>query len=82
MAQGSRLQLVVEKPLKVFLLQGILMLIVAVPLLAAQIKPLPDHLTWVDLIAIPLWLVGFIFEALGDWQLKRFKADPLIKVSC
>ena len=64
---------------KVFLLQGSLMLIVAVPLLAAQIQPLPDHLTWVDLIAIPVWLVGFIFEALGDWQLKRFKADPTNK---
>ena len=64
---------------KVFLLQGILMLIVAVPLLAAQVKPLPDHLTWVDMIAIPVWLVGIIFEALGDWQLMRFKADPTNK---
>jgi steroid 5-alpha reductase family enzyme len=61
---------------KVFILQGILLLIVAVPLLTAQIKPLPDHLTWLDLLAIPVWLVGFTFEALGDWQLTRFKADP------
>ncbi len=61
---------------KVFILQGILLLIVAVPLLAAQIKPLPDHLTWLDLLTIPVWLVGFSFETLGDWQLMRFKANP------
>jgi steroid 5-alpha reductase family enzyme len=23
-----------------------------------------------------LWLVGFVFEVVGDWQLTRFKADP------
>ena len=64
---------------KVFILQGILLLIVAVPLLAAQIKPLPDHLTWLDLLAILVWLIGFTFEGLGDWQLMRFKADPANK---
>jgi steroid 5-alpha reductase family enzyme len=60
---------------KVFLLQGLLLIIVAMPLLAAQIKPEPNRLTWLDVIAIPVWLIGFIFEALGDWQLWRFKSD-------
>jgi steroid 5-alpha reductase family enzyme len=23
-----------------------------------------------------LWLTGFVFEALGDWQLARFKRNP------
>jgi steroid 5-alpha reductase family enzyme len=64
---------------KVFILQAILLVIVAVPLLAAQIKPLPDHLTWLDLLAIPVWLIGFSFETLGDWQLMRFKANPANK---
>jgi steroid 5-alpha reductase family enzyme len=64
---------------KVFLLQGILLLFVAVPLLVAQIMPLPAHLTWLDLLAIPVWMVGFSFESLGDWQLMRFKADPVNK---
>jgi steroid 5-alpha reductase family enzyme len=62
--------------LKVFMLQGILLLIVAIPLLVAQFSPLPAHLTWLDALAIPLWLVGFFFEAVGDWQLMRFKSDP------
>ena len=30
-------------------------------------------LTWVG---TAVWLVGFFFESVGDWQLHRFKADP------
>lgn len=60
---------------KVFLLQGIILWIVATPLLVAQFNPLPARLTWLDFLAIPLWLVGFVFEAGGDWQLARFKAN-------
>lgn len=61
---------------KVFILQGALMLIVASPLLAAQLQPLPSRLVWLDFLAIFLWLVGFFFEAVGDWQLMRFKDNP------
>jgi len=61
---------------KVFLLQGLLLWIIAAPLLAAQVSPQPSTLTWLDILSIPVWLVGFIFEALGDWQLSRFKANP------
>jgi len=64
---------------KVFLLQGIILWIVATPLLVAQFSPLPARLTWLDFLAIPLWLVGFVFEAGGDWQLARFKANPANK---
>ena len=27
-------------------------------------------------MAIPLWVVGFFFEAVGDLQMARFKANP------
>jgi len=64
---------------KVFILQGILLLIIATPLLVAQTKSVPEHLTWLDFLAILVWLVGFTFEALGDWQLQRFKANPVNK---
>jgi len=60
---------------KVFLLQGIILLIVAFPLLVAQFMNQHDP-TWWDLFAVVVWLIGFAFEALGDWQLMRFKADP------
>jgi len=65
--------------LKVFLLQGVILWVVAAPLLAAQISQQPDQLTWLDFAAIPVWLIGFFFEAVGDWQLTRFKADPANK---
>jgi steroid 5-alpha reductase family enzyme len=64
---------------KVFVLQGVLMWIISIPLLAAQIGVTPDRLTILDLAAIPIWAVGFFFEAVGDWQLARFKADPANK---
>jgi steroid 5-alpha reductase family enzyme len=64
---------------KVFLLQGILLLVIAAPLLAAQSSTRPARLTWLDGLGVLVWLVGFFFEAVGDWQLVRFKANPANK---
>lgn len=61
---------------KVFLLQGIILLLVAAPLLAAQVHATPASLNALDGLAVALWLIGFVFEAGGDWQLRRFKANP------
>lgn len=61
---------------KVFLLQGFLLWIISAPLLAAQISPSPAQLTLLDYLALAVWGVGFFFEAVGDWQLRRFKANP------
>ena len=65
--------------LRVFLLQGVLMLIISLPLLAAQFSPRPGQLTVLDFLGLGLWLIGFFFEAMGDWQLARFKANPANK---
>ena len=64
---------------KVFLLQGILLWVISIPLLAAQFSASPARLTVVDGLGTLLWLVGFTFEAVGDAQLARFKADPANK---
>lgn len=56
----------------VFGLQGVLAWLVALPLLPAIASDSPLGL--VDGIAIALWLAGFVFEAVGDLQLKQFKA--------
>lgn len=64
---------------KVFFLQGFILWTVATPLLAAQISAQPDYLTWLDYMAVPLWLIGFTFEAAGDWQLAHFRANPANK---
>lgn len=56
----------------VFGLQGVLAWLVAMPLLPAITSDVA--LNGIDLIAALLWLVGFVFEAGGDYQLARFKA--------
>ena len=61
---------------KVFLLQGALMWIISAPLLAAQSNPNPARLIWLDYLGAILWGIGFFFEAVGDWQLARFRANP------
>ena len=60
---------------QVFVLQGVLLLIISAPLLAAQLYATPG-LTWLDGLAILVWVIGFVFEAMGDWQLAHFKANP------
>jgi steroid 5-alpha reductase family enzyme len=61
---------------KVFFLQGVILWIVATPLIVVQASTQPERLIWLDYVAVLVWLIGFTFEALGDWQLRRFKADP------
>jgi len=58
----------------VFGLQGVLAWIIAMPLLPAISST--SSLGILDGIAAALWLVGFIFEAGGDYQLSRFKKNP------
>ena len=58
----------------VFWLQGVLAWVISVPLLVAiHSGGPPNALAW---MGIALWAVGMVFEAGGDWQLARFKADP------
>jgi len=58
----------------VYTLQGVLVLIVGLPLEVAADRPAPLGLTIAPGLA--LWAVGLTFEAVGDAQLTRFKADP------
>jgi steroid 5-alpha reductase family enzyme len=59
----------------VFLLQGALMLLVAAPVLAAVARP-ATALGPLDAAAAILWVVGFLFEVIGDAQLVAFRRDP------
>lgn len=61
---------------QVFLLQGILVWLISAPLLAVHYYSTGNGLLFWDYLAILFWLVGFIFEAGGDFQLARFKAQP------
>ena len=59
----------------VFGMQAVLAWVISLPLLGA-IAGEPRPLGALDAIGVALWLVGFTFETVGDWQLARFKADP------
>lgn len=59
----------------VFLLQGTLMWIISAPLLGAQYLKGSSAIGFTDYIAFAVWLVGFVFEAGGDIQLARFRAN-------
>jgi len=57
----------------VFGLQGFLAWVISIPLLFTLYPVTNFH--WLDAVAVLLWLVGFIFESLADWQLFRFRRD-------
>lgn len=60
-----------------FLLQGSLILIISLPLLAVNLSI--EKLNILDYIAVVIWCIGFMFEAGGDYQLANFKKNPANK---
>lgn len=60
----------------VFWLQGLLMALISAPLLQAALAGEPRGLGPVDGLAAAVFIFGFLFEAVGDLQLARFKDDP------
>ena len=58
-----------------FLLQGVLMILISAPLLAAQMFVRNHSLNTFDFLAIGIWIIGFTFEAGGDWQMAKFKKE-------
>jgi steroid 5-alpha reductase family enzyme len=61
--------------LQVFMLQGAVIFLVALPILLVVNYP-GGSLGLLDLVGVLIWSFGFFFEALGDWQLLRFKRNP------
>jgi steroid 5-alpha reductase family enzyme len=61
---------------QVFLLQGVLLWLISAPLLGAQFHSGGSDLNYFDYAAIIIWIIGFSFEAGGDYQLAKFKSDP------
>lgn len=60
---------------QVFLLQGVLLWLISAPLLSAQFYTAGNNLNFFDYAAMMIWLIGFSFEASGDYQLSKFKSD-------
>lgn len=61
---------------RVFGLQSVVMWLVSFPVQAAQVAKEPTDLGVLDFVGIGFWAVGLFFEAVGDAQLARFKANP------
>lgn len=61
---------------QVFLLQGLLMWLISIPLLAAQFYNHSAQLGFLDYLAVLVWAIGFFFESVGDLQLVRFRKNP------
>lgn len=59
----------------VFGLQGVVMFLVSLPVQLGHADASPS-VGPIAVMGIVVWVVGIIFEAVGDLQLRRFKADP------
>lgn len=61
--------------LQVFLLQGLLLYVVALAVLRINLVT-PPGLNWLDLLGALIWIKGFAWEAIADWQLLRHSRHP------
>lgn len=59
---------------KVFVVQGLSAWFVSLPIQVAAATTAP--VVWVVALGVVIWLVGVVFEAVGDAQLAAFKKDP------
>jgi len=61
---------------QVYLLQGIFSIVISVTLLGINFSTKNNDLNLLDYLGIIVWVIGFIFEAGGDYQLAKFKGNP------
>ncbi|MBB5873087.1 steroid 5-alpha reductase family enzyme [Allocatelliglobosispora scoriae] len=73
-AKGSRTAYALRM---VYLLQGLSMWFISLPVQIAQYDPDPPN--WLFWVGVAIWAVGLFFEAVGDYQLVRFTGNPANK---
>jgi steroid 5-alpha reductase family enzyme len=59
---------------RIYGMQATYLFVISIPVQLAMYES--RALGWLDWLAVAVWAVGFLFEAVGDGQLSRFKADP------
>ena len=67
----SRLGLMVNMYIKVYLFQAVLAIIIMLPVVSAMVVT-PQNLSILTFVGGVIWLIGFLFEAIGDGQLAAF----------
>jgi steroid 5-alpha reductase family enzyme len=60
----------------VFLFQGALCWVISIPVQASVSGSGPSFPSITDVVGSVLWLAGFTWEAVADWQLLRFRGNP------
>ncbi len=55
---------------QVYMLQGLCMLIILIPVIIINSYNYGE-LSFLSYLGLIVWLIGFYFEAIGDWQLKK-----------
>ncbi len=64
--------------LQVYLFQGLLLILVASPVILTA-SHAQSSLGLLDYMGVVVWLIGFYFEAVGDYQLLKFIKNPVNK---
>lgn len=59
--------------LNVFVLQGVLLYIVSLPIILVMTSSITNF-TVINSLGIAIWVIGFTFEVVGDYQLTVFKS--------
>jgi steroid 5-alpha reductase family enzyme len=60
---------------QIFMLQGIMLMVIAYPIILINHSS-RGGIIILDIIGALVWLTGFSFEAIGDYQLLKFKRHP------
>jgi len=63
---------------QVFFLQGLLLLLVAYPIIIINLSAVSPLRIW-DGLGFLVWVLGFVFEVASDAQMERFRRDPTNK---
>ncbi len=61
---------------QLFMLQAVLLFIIALPIIIINTSTTAGLFRYYDYLSVLLWMIGFAFEVIGDWQLNRFLANP------
>jgi steroid 5-alpha reductase family enzyme len=62
--------------LQVYLLQGFLMIVVGYSFIHASLYSSSLTLSYLAMFGLTLWIIGYFFEVVGDYQLDKFLGNP------
>ena len=82
MRERWKTNIVLKSLIRVYIFQGIVIFIVSFPVWFVNISQNPVLVNLFDFFALTIWIgiiiwiLGFLFETFGDYQLYKFKQDP------